>query len=142
LRDARAFELHEDRAFAHLVANLDDDRFHDAIAWRGNFHGRLVGLQRDQRIFRLHLVARLDEYLDNRNFLEVTDIGNLDVDQTTHCSTLGSDTSQGPWRGTPGVDLIFGDGLRHDGRLDRAVVCKGLERRDGDIVPVDLEEFP
>ena len=87
---ARALELHDHRAFAHLVANLHDHRLHHAIARRRHLHGRLVGLQRDQRILGLHLVARLDEDLDHRDVLEVTDVGNLDVDQTTHRSVLGS----------------------------------------------------
>src|SRR5437879_4890495 len=41
-------------------------------------------------VLGFHLVARLDEDLDHRDVLEVADVGNLDVDQTTHCSVLGS----------------------------------------------------
>ena len=90
LLGAGALELHNHRAFAHLVADLHDHRLHHAVARRRHLHGRLVGLQRNQGILGLHLVARLDEDLDHRDVLEVADVGNLDVDQTTHRSVLGS----------------------------------------------------
>src|SRR6185312_13918537 len=109
LFSARTIELHDHGAFAHLVADLDDHGFHDAVARRRHLHRRLVGFQRYQGILGFHLVARLDEDLDDRDVLEITDVGNLDVDQTTHRSVLGY-ASHGPGRRAPGVDLVFGDG--------------------------------
>jgi hypothetical protein len=39
------------------------------------------------------------------------------------------------------VDFVFGDGFGHGCRLDRSVVGERLERGDGDVMPVHLEEF-
>src|SRR5258708_2068612 len=52
---------HQDRRIlGHLVADLDLDFFHHAGRRRGDFHGRLVRLQRDQRLLLGNGVARLD----------------------------------------------------------------------------------
>src|SRR5438105_9355385 len=41
-----------------------------------------------------------------------------------------------------GVESVLLDRLGHDLRLDLAVVGECLQRRDRDVVAIDLEEFP
>ena len=67
--------------FGHLVAELDLEFLdHAGMAGR-DFHGRLVGFHGDQRLVHLHRVARLDQQLDDGHFLEIADVGDLDLDQ-------------------------------------------------------------
>ena len=47
---------------------------------RRHVHRRLVRLERDERVLRLHGVARLDHDLDDRHVLEVADVRNFDFD--------------------------------------------------------------
>ena len=47
---------------------------------RRHLHGRLVGFQREQRILGVDRVARLDQDLDDRNVLEVADVGHVHLD--------------------------------------------------------------
>ena len=68
-------------ALAHLVADLDQHRLDGAVAIGRHVHGRLVALQRDQRVVGLDRVARLDMDLDHRDVLEVPDVGHLDLDR-------------------------------------------------------------
>ncbi len=79
-------EHQNQRAFGHLVADLDLDLLDHASARRRHVHGGLVGFQRDQRILDLDRIARLDQYLDDGHVLEITDIGNLDFDEVCHRS--------------------------------------------------------
>ncbi len=74
------FEHDDERAFAHLVAELDLDFLDGAGGGRGNVHRRLVRFERDERILGLHRVARLHEDLDDRDVLEVADVGDFDLD--------------------------------------------------------------
>src|SRR5205085_1456843 len=68
---------HEDRhALRHLITGLDLDLFHDAGGRRRYLHRRLVGLQRDERLFLRDGVARLDQHFDDLDFLEVADVGD------------------------------------------------------------------
>ena len=93
------FELHDDRALAHLVAQLDPDFPDRAADGRGHVHRRLVGFERDERILRLHHVAGLDEDLDDRDVLEVADIGNLDEMALMGAPTLAAVATALPPRG-------------------------------------------
>src|SRR5690606_29884054 len=45
-----------------------------------NFHRSLVGLDGDQALFGLDRVAGFDQQLDHRHFVEVADVGDLDID--------------------------------------------------------------
>ena len=63
-----------------LVADLDLQLLDDAGAGRRHLHRRLVGLDRDQRVFGLDRVAGLHRDLDHRHVLEVADVGHLHVD--------------------------------------------------------------
>ena len=44
------------------------------------FHRCFVALERDQRILWLDRIAWLDQHFDDRDILEITDVGNLHVD--------------------------------------------------------------
>ncbi|MNY72079.1 hypothetical protein D3C86_2105540 [compost metagenome] len=46
---------------------------------RGNFHRSLVGLDGDEALFGLDGVAGFDQQFDDRDLVEVADVGNLDV---------------------------------------------------------------
>src|SRR5207237_940836 len=81
---------HEDRRIpGNLVADPDPDLLHHARSGGGDFHRRLVRLQRDQRLLLGHGFARLHEYLDDLYFLEVADVRN---DHLTH-TVVGSGLS-------------------------------------------------
>ena len=71
-----ALEHQDRRALADLVADLDQDLLHRAAGWRRHLHGRLVGLQRQQRVLGVDRVAFLDQDLDDRDVLEVADVGH------------------------------------------------------------------
>jgi hypothetical protein len=68
------FKDQDRRALRYLVANLDLELLHHARAWRGDLHRGLVGLERDQRLLFRHGVARLHQYFDDFDFLEVADV--------------------------------------------------------------------
>jgi len=61
----------------NLVAGLDPQLLHDAGRGRRDLHRRLVRFHRDERLFLLDGVARLDQDLDNVDFFEVADVGDL-----------------------------------------------------------------
>ena len=54
---------------------------------RRHVHGRLVGLQRDQRVLGLDRVALRDVDLDDRHVLEVADVRDLDLDRLVGAGT-------------------------------------------------------
>ncbi len=56
----------------------------DAAERRGHVHRRLVGLERDERVFGLHRIARFHLHLDDGHVLEVADVGDLDLDCLAH----------------------------------------------------------
>jgi hypothetical protein len=51
-----------------------------AVAGR-DLHRGLVGFDGDERLLRLDGVAGLDQQFDDRDFLEVADVGDLHFDQ-------------------------------------------------------------
>ena len=73
-------ELQDGAAFAHLIADCNQDRRYSSRKRRRNFHCRLVALERDERVVGFDLIARTDENFDDRNIFEVADIRHLDVD--------------------------------------------------------------
>src|SRR5258708_35734087 len=77
-----SLELEDRRALRHLVADLDANFLHHAGARRRDFHRRLVGFQRDERLLLRDRVARLDQHLDDFDFLEVADVGNDNLAHT------------------------------------------------------------
>ena len=77
-------QRHDQRAFRYLVADFDPEFFHNAGGGRGHFQRRLVRLKREQRIFRLDVVAGFDQDFDHRDVFEVADIGDFDFDFFTH----------------------------------------------------------
>ena len=77
----RLFEHQYQRALRHLVAHLDADFPDHPRMRRGNFYGRLVRLEREQRLLLLDPVAGLDQHLDHIDILEIADIGNLYFNQ-------------------------------------------------------------
>ncbi len=74
----------DQRAFGYLVAELDLDVLDYAIDGRRYFHRCLVGLERNERILGLHRVTRLHEHPDDRDVLEVADVGDFDFDCRCH----------------------------------------------------------
>src|SRR5439155_847627 len=81
---------HKDRRIpGDLVADLDPQFLDHAGRGRRYLHRRLVRLQGDQRLLLGNGVARLDEYLDDLDFLEVADVRN---DHLTH-TVVGSGLS-------------------------------------------------
>ena len=67
-------------ALGDAVAGLHLDLADRAGLGARHLQRRLVGLQRQQRVFHRHLVAGLHVDLDDRHVLEVADIGNADFD--------------------------------------------------------------
>ena len=71
-------ERQDDGAFRYLVPNLHAHFRNGAGRGRRNVHRRLVRFERDDRLLLLDPVARLDEHRDDRDVLEITDVGNAD----------------------------------------------------------------
>ena len=86
----RGVEREDQRPFADLVAQLQLQVPDHACRGRRHVHRRLVRFQRDQRVLGLHRVARLHEDLDDRNVLEVADVGDLDFDRAHFCLVIRS----------------------------------------------------
>ncbi|MNK99477.1 hypothetical protein D3C87_1198720 [compost metagenome] len=85
------FQHHQHRAFGHVVAHLDADFLDGAGLRAGHVHGRLVRLQRHQRVFRVDGIARLHVHFDDGYGVVVADIRHLDFNRLTHSvSLLGS----------------------------------------------------
>ena len=77
----------EDRhALAHPVTELHRNGLHDAGRWGGDLHRGLVELQRNQRRLDRDAIARLHLDFDDRDILEVADVGNEDLPGFTHRS--------------------------------------------------------
>ncbi len=81
-----ALDRRQQRALAHLVADLDLDLADHAGFRRGHVERRLVAFERENHIFLGDGLAGLDVNLDDRHVLEVADIGKLDV--TRHALTV------------------------------------------------------
>jgi hypothetical protein len=81
---AGRFEGQDQRTHRHLVAGFEADGFDDAGARRGDVHRRLVGLQRDQRVFLVHRIAGFHQHFNDRDALEITDIRDFDFDRLAH----------------------------------------------------------
>ena len=84
---AHLHQCHQ-RAFGDLVADLDLQFRHHAGHRGRHIHGRLVGLQGDQRILGLDHVADLDQDFDDRHILEVANVGDFHFDDVTHLAFL------------------------------------------------------
>jgi hypothetical protein len=90
-RRARARLLHrreaqDQVALRHARADGDGELGDAARVRARDLHGRLVALQRDQRLLRFHAVADGDEDLDHVDVLEVADVGHPDVEEPAHSS--------------------------------------------------------
>ena len=81
----RAFDAGRQRedetAFRHLVADLHLQVRHRTRGRRRHIHRGLVRFERNERILGLQRVTRLDEHLDDRDVLEVADVGHADLDR-------------------------------------------------------------
>jgi len=77
-------EREDRRALRYPVADLELQLLDDASGGRRDFERCLVGLQRNEGVFLLDGVPRLDEHLDDRHVLEVADVGNLYLDDVAH----------------------------------------------------------
>src|SRR5882724_611937 len=76
LRLVLGVEEQDRHALRHLVAGLHLELLHHPRGRRRDLHRRLVGLERDERLLLGHGVARLDQHLDDFDFLEVADVGH------------------------------------------------------------------
>ena len=103
------------RALADLVADLDQHLGHGARRGARDVQRGLVGLQGEQRVLGVDLVAGRDVHLDDRHGAEVADVGNLDLD--TVVVAVMSDVRLSSWTGSRGgfglvgVDAVAGDGV-------------------------------
>ncbi len=68
-------------ALRDMVTLLDPNLGDHAGGRRRHLHARLVGFERDQRVFGLDRGAGGDMDLDDLDVLEVADVGDLDVDR-------------------------------------------------------------
>jgi len=64
-----------------FVANLYLELFDHAGVGGRNFHRGLVGLDRDEGLFRFDRIAGLDQQFNDRNILKVANIGDLDFNK-------------------------------------------------------------
>ena len=71
----RDIDHRDRRAGGHLVADLDEYFAHGARRDCRHVHRRLVGLERDQGIVDGKLVAGADVHLDDRDVLEIAELG-------------------------------------------------------------------
>jgi hypothetical protein len=62
------------------------DLLHHAADRRWDIHRRLLGLERNQRSFRLDLVTGFDEHINDGDVLEVAHIGHSHFDEA--CSRV------------------------------------------------------
>mmetsp|Transcript_69592 Transcript_69592/g.163617 ORF Transcript_69592/g.163617 Transcript_69592/m.163617 type:complete len:553 (+) Transcript_69592:4046-5704(+) len=72
-----AFQRKDARALADLVAQLDLELGDHASGAGRDLHRGLVTLDGDQALLDLDGVADLDQHLDDADFVEVADVGNL-----------------------------------------------------------------
>ena len=68
----------EQAALAHLVADLDDDLADYAVLGRGHVERRLVAFKGQKGLLLADRLPRSDKNLDDRNILEVADVGKPD----------------------------------------------------------------
>ena len=73
-----------------LVAELHRQRTDRPREWSRDVHGRLVGLQGQQRVLGRDDLSGLDEDLDDCDVGEVAESGNLDVQRTVLTRGPGS----------------------------------------------------
>jgi hypothetical protein len=78
---ARSLQHHDERALLDPVAGLHLHLTHRAGGGRGDVHGRLVRLERDQRLLDRDGVARLHQHVDHADVLEVADDGDPDLEK-------------------------------------------------------------
>ena len=79
----RALERQDHRALGDLVADRDRDVGDLARRGRRDLHRRLVGLEHDQRILDRDLVADGDQHLDHGYRVEIPDVRDLDLHQSS-----------------------------------------------------------
>jgi hypothetical protein len=84
----RAFGAHRDNQVPSgnraTLGNVD--LLHHAADRRWDIHRRLLGLERNQRSFRLDLVTGFDEHINDGDVLEVAHVGHSHFDEA--CSRV------------------------------------------------------
>ena len=81
---AESLEQQKRAALRHAVADPDAELRHGPGERSRDVHRGLVGLQRDERVLRLDLVAGRDVDLDHGNVVEIPDIGDADLGDLGH----------------------------------------------------------
>jgi hypothetical protein len=89
LREQRQQEV----ALRDRVPHLHQQPLDGAGGGGRDLHGRLVGLQDEQRVLGRHDVAGTDEQLCDRDVLELPEVGHANLDQRCH----GGATSGSIW---------------------------------------------
>ncbi|MDR6203374.1 hypothetical protein QF025_002094 [Paraburkholderia graminis] len=79
---AGRFDERDDGALRDFIAGFDTDFLDDAGGIARHFHGCLIGLERQQRLFFFDCIARFDIDFDDIDVLEVTDIRHFYFDET------------------------------------------------------------
>src|SRR5207245_4424956 len=70
---------HYDRTtLADAIADFDQDTADRACAGGGYLQASLVGLEREQRVVDIDLVARLDQHVDDGHVVEIADVWDGD----------------------------------------------------------------
>ena len=95
---------------------------------RRDLHRRLVALERQQRIFALHDVARLHQHLDDRHVLEVADVGNAHVDRAHEADSFAR-RQRTSWRTSSRTSARRRVKRAADGAVDHAVIVGKRERQ-------------
>jgi len=79
---AGRFDERDDGALRDFIAGFDTDFLDDAGGIARHFHGCLIGLERQQRLFFFDRIARFDIDFDDIDVLEVADIRHFYFDET------------------------------------------------------------
>ena len=104
---------------------------------RRHVHGRLLGLERDERRVDRDRVARLHQHVDDGDVLEVAQVGHAHFDELPRSCARAPQTVQGI--GLVRIDAEPCIACAHGRLVDLALVGQRLERRDHDVVAIDLE---
>ncbi len=99
---------HQDQVtLRDLIADLDLDALHRAGMRRGYFHAGLVAFQGDQRRIDLDMISGRDQYLDDRDILEIADVRHSHL--ARFAGTAGGGRFTGIGGGTLGRGHALGD---------------------------------
>ena len=135
-RAARLLHQRDQGPGVDHVAQLDPDLLDYACDGRRNLHGRLVGFDRQERVFRLDRVARFDQDFDHGYILEVTDVGNEYFLQCHVCLCLMCGLLPGSGRGVRLLSTTSMTATHHAWTCHEHAVCTDRPRRGMNTHPI------